>query len=142
MLPPVNPPTLPGPAVLVCTQEFFCSPKFTCAIGEFMSENAEKLEFVPLDGEQHLQVSGRLRECVVLSGCHGSNGVAACGGGPTALRHSLRLSLNGDACPSLGPHAERILRAALLTAARTSTSSSSTRPWWSSNWRSSSRRRV
>eukprot|EP00198_Chlamydomonas_reinhardtii_P000679 XP_001690014.1 predicted protein [Chlamydomonas reinhardtii] len=36
-------------------EEFFCSPKFTCAIGEFMSENAEKLEFVPLDGEQHLQ---------------------------------------------------------------------------------------
>ncbi|KAG2449073.1 hypothetical protein HYH02_005822 [Chlamydomonas schloesseri] len=36
-------------------EEFFCSPKFTCAIGDFMSENAEKLEFVPLDGEQPLQ---------------------------------------------------------------------------------------
>ncbi|GLC43381.1 hypothetical protein PLESTF_000427400 [Pleodorina starrii] len=36
-------------------EDFFCSPKFTCAIGDFMGENADKLAFVPLEQEQPLQ---------------------------------------------------------------------------------------
>ncbi|GIL43920.1 hypothetical protein Vafri_1502 [Volvox africanus] len=36
-------------------EDFFCSPKFTCAIGEFMGENAAKLAFVPFEEEQPLQ---------------------------------------------------------------------------------------
>ncbi|PNG99578.1 hypothetical protein TSOC_014640, partial [Tetrabaena socialis] len=34
--------------------DFFCSPKFTCAIGDFMGERADTLDFVPLTEEQPL----------------------------------------------------------------------------------------
>ncbi|GFR39877.1 hypothetical protein Agub_g379 [Astrephomene gubernaculifera] len=36
-------------------EDFFCSPKFTCAIGDFMSEQTPLVQFVPLDEEQPLQ---------------------------------------------------------------------------------------
>ncbi|KAG2495594.1 hypothetical protein HYH03_006194 [Edaphochlamys debaryana] len=35
-------------------EDFFCSPKFTSAIGDFMGENAGKLVYAPLDEEQPL----------------------------------------------------------------------------------------
>lgn len=39
-------------------QEFFCSPKFTSAIGDFLSTNTSELEFKPIDEEQPLKVWG------------------------------------------------------------------------------------
>jgi hypothetical protein len=35
--------------------QFFCSPSFTSAIGDFMAKHAEQLDFVPLDQEQPLR---------------------------------------------------------------------------------------
>ncbi len=40
------------------TQEFFCSPKFTSAIGDFLSTNTSELEFKPIEEEQPLKVWG------------------------------------------------------------------------------------
>lgn len=36
-------------------EEFFCSPKFTSAIGDFLSTNTSELEFKPIDEEQPLK---------------------------------------------------------------------------------------